>query len=663
MIFAVVVLAAQLALLATGVIGRQVRDANAQSVAPLPKSGEPAVGCVDHGAGHLHCDLNAHRNDDLVNRSPGDEDAIIARAKAAGIGQRQPASAQRSAGPNGGPQAPAISLLAPQIGGAWGAVQEWPAIGIFMSLLPNGKVLAYDSTDVANFDQTRAMTWDPATNATVRADELLGFNIFCSGLAKLLDGSLFTAGGTRAPENQGINKTATFDSTTNAWTQGANMSVERWYPSVTPMPTGEMLITGGGPDLSEVRSTSGSIRALTNGRSQVWANREYPFIATAPNGKAQYLGPANEIGQLDISRTGAYSPLNTRDGKYRSYGSFALFNPQQALVVGGGIRDSSAVIVNLETAAVTNTAAMANQRRQHNLTVLADGSVLATGGYANSDQYLVDIPNAVYSAERWDPATGVWSTLASADRARLYHSGALLLADGRVLTAGGGLCGDCDAAGYLQRNAEVFSPPYLFAADGSLAPRPVIGNSPGVIGYGGTFGVASPQAPSVVKVALARLGSVTHSVDMEQRYVPLNFTRTATGVIADAPASANVAPPGYYQLLLVDSLGVPSVGKIVRVGAGAITVAPTGTITAPLNGAALVQAPTTVTINATDADGIVARVDVYDGATLLGSDSVAPYAITYTPSVGGHTITAKIADASGLVSTTSAVTIPFRLLS
>jgi Domain of unknown function (DUF1929)/Bacterial Ig domain/Kelch motif len=652
------VVVVQLTVMATGVLGRHVRKADAQASQTAAKSGAIPPGCMNYGDGHQHCDLNAHRQDDLVTRAPGDEAGIIARAKAAGIGQRQPAAAQRSAVSNGGPQAAAgISLVAPQITGEWGPVQDWPAIGIFMSVLPNGKVLAYDSSDAANFDQTRAMTWDPATNATIRADELLGFNIFCSGLAKLLDGSLFTAGGTRAPNNQGIDKTTTFDPNTNTWTQGASMSVERWYPSVTPMPNGEMLITGGGPDLSEVRTTAGSLRALTTGKSQVWANREYPFMATAPNGKAQYLGPADAIGQLDTTGTGAYTSQNTRDGKYRSYGSFALYNPKKALIVGGGFRDNSAVVVDLETAAVTNAAPMANQRRQHNLTVLADGSVLATGGYANSDNYLVDIPNAVYAAERWDPVTGTWSTLASADRARMYHSGALLLPDGRVLTAGGGLCGECDAAGYLQRNAEVFSPPYLFAADGSPAPRPVIGNSPSVVGYGGTFGVASPQAASIVKVALARLGSVTHSVDMEQRYVPLNFTRTASGVIADAPASANVAPPGYYQLLLVDSLGVPSVGKIVRVGAGAVTAAPSGTITSPLNGAALVQGPTTVTINAADPDGVVAWVELYDGVTLVGSDTTAPYAITYTPSVGGHSIMAKIVDGSGLVTTTAPVTI------
>ena len=53
------------------------------------------------------------------------------------------------------------------------------------------------------------------------------------------------------------------------------------------------------------------------------------------------------------------------------------------------------------------TGSLNRRRRQHNLTVLADGSVLATGGQStNGGGGLVDLANAVYEAERWDPATG-----------------------------------------------------------------------------------------------------------------------------------------------------------------------------------------------------------------------------------------------------------------
>ena len=150
---------------------------------------------------------------------------------------------------------------------------------------------------------------------------------------------------------------------------------------------------------------------------------------------------------------------------------------------------------------------MAAGRRQHNLTTLADGTVLATGGNS-SGASLVDLNNGVYTAEQWTPATGQWKTLAAMQVTRQYHSIALLLPDGRVLSAGGGVCGTCDSVGYLAKNAEVFSPPYLFKKDGSgqLAARPQINFVPDQVTYDAPFTISLPSPTSIKKVALVRLG-------------------------------------------------------------------------------------------------------------------------------------------------------------
>ena len=239
------------------------------------------------------------------------------------------------------------------------------------------------------------------------------------------------------------------------------------------------------------------------------------------------------------------------------------------LVAGGASSSKDARVIDLNgaTPQVSATAPMASGRRQHNLTVLADGTVLATGGNS-SGAPLVDLDNGVYPAELWNPATGQWRTLAAMQVTRQYHSTALLLPDARVLSAGGGICGTCDAVGYLAKNAEVFSPPYLFKKDGSgeLAPRPEITSAPDEVTYDAPFAISTPNAASIRKVALVRLGAVTHSVNMEQRYVPLSFTAGSGAVNATAPANANVAPPGVYMLFVIGADGVPSVARMVRVG-------------------------------------------------------------------------------------------------
>jgi hypothetical protein len=479
--------------------------------------------------------------------------------------------------------------------GQWGPLVDWPVVGVHVALLENGKVLAYDSVgDAATetfpvHDHTRATVWDPATGTQTPVWVTTGYNVFCSGLAHLMDGSLFLAGGNKNAQLQGIVQTHVFD--TNTWTLGPNMAAERWYPSVTPLNNGEMLITEGGPDMPEVRRTDGTLRALSGASLNLPL---YPWMDVAPDGRAFYSGPDQTMRSLNPAGGGSWQAFSQRDSLNRSYGSRALYDVGKILVAGGGSssRDARVINVNGATPQVSATAPMAFGRRQHNLTVLADGTVLATGGNS-SGASLVDLNNGVYAAELWNPVSGTWTTVAAEQATRQYHSTALLLPDGRVLSSGGGICGTCDQVGYLAKNAQVFTPPYLFEKDGSgaLAPRPTIAGAPGSVAYGAGFQIDTSDAAAIRKVALVRLGAVTHSVNMEQRYVPLTFTSGAGALAATAPANANVAPPGVYMLFVVDASGVPSVARMVSVGTGSPPpppppdtppTAPTGLVATPV---------------------------------------------------------------------------------
>jgi hypothetical protein len=447
-----------------------------------------------------------------------------------------------------------------------------PIVPIFTALLPNGKVLMWDSVgDLPNEQEpnqtsTRAAVWDPAANTAVRID-VSGFNIFCAGFAHLADGRVFVAGGNKNVNLDGIRQTHFFDFNTNTWSRGPDMAYERWYPSVAALPNGEQFVMGGGPNTHEVYQINNLMRTLTT--AIFGHGRDYPFIQTNVDGRVFYVGPRRQMRSINTAGTGSWQVFGNRDGIDRTYGSYAMYGIGRFLIAGGGLpTTNTARIVNVSSGspAVSATGNMIYARRQHNLTVLPNGAVLATGGLS-SNASLVDLNAGVYAAEVWNPATGTWRELASAEVTRQYHSVAMLLPDGRVLTGGGGICGDCQAAGYLRKDIEIFSPPYLFRKDGSgeLATRPTITSAPTVFNYNQPLTIATPDSASISRVSLVRLGAPTHGQDQGQRYIPLSFTTTSGQVNATAPANANIAPPGYYMLFILNSSGVPSVASMVRV--------------------------------------------------------------------------------------------------
>jgi hypothetical protein len=84
------------------------------------------------------------------------------------------------------------------------------------------------------------------------------------------------------------------------------------------------------------------------------------------------------------------------------------------------------------------------------------------------------------------------------------------------------------------------------------------------VAYGNSFQVSTPDASSIARVSLVRLGAVTHSFDQDQRFLELSFQRGSDSITVQAPANANLAPRGFYMLFLINSAGVPSVAAFVQ---------------------------------------------------------------------------------------------------
>jgi Galactose oxidase-like, Early set domain len=451
------------------------------------------------------------------------------------------------------------------VGGVWASPIDWPHVAIHAHLLPDGKVMTFGRMATGT-----PTLWNPETGAFTSLSGPADF--FCSGHALLPDGRLIVNGGHSGFDNYGIKTTYLFDFALNRWTRGTDMQNGRWYPTTTSLANGEVLTISGGDTaaatnhIPEVWQSNGTWRALTGGWRSV---PYYPMMFVAPDGRVLLVGPARQGAYLNTAGTGAWSTGPVSNFGDRDYGSAVMYDAGKILLVGGN-RDtptSTAEVINLNPGGGGTwryVESMSVARRQLNATLLADGKVLVTGGSNAAGFNSAPTDSKVLTAEVWDPATERWSQWGRMSHQRLYHSTALLLLDGRVLSVGSG---EPPASGQIDdRSAEIFSPPYLFNADGTLATRPSISSVPVSVAYGQPFTVSTPDAASIAKVTWIRLSSVTHAFNMNQRMNLLGFSvASSSSLSVTAPLNGNYAPPGHYMLFIVNTKGVPSKGKVVRI--------------------------------------------------------------------------------------------------
>lgn len=515
--------------------------------------------------------------------------------------------------------------------GEWSAVETWPNVAIHAHLLPNGKVLFWGRRETGegldDSDTSIPIIWDPEANTFVKTADTPGYNLFCSGHTFMADGKLFVAGGHRHGDGQGEPFASTYDYLQDKWERIPKlMKGGRWYPTATTLSDGGILVSFGtnedtADNVTQQIWKDGNWTQIVNFEFPGGGGRippYYPRMHVLPDGNVFMTGP---LALTQILAPRAAVPGQTlpgdwmflrpdlgvagseRLGKGREYACSVMYGDGKVIFVGGGnppSADCEIVDVTAADRRWKTTGKMTLARRQHNATLLPDGTVLVMGGTKGDGNSLFDNdatkppPNAVVpagpgvrfndlrpgqplrSAEVWNPNTGQWRRLARASVDRCYHSIALLLADGRVLSAGGGEYRPYDTF-FNNKNenhpsdshldAQIFSPPYLFAANGAPAVRPVISSAPSEVQYGAEFAIQIPNAPEINRVSCIRLGSVTHAFDAGQRINVLPIVnRNAGSVSVTAPENPKLCPPGHYLLFILNQLGVPSISKIIRIG-------------------------------------------------------------------------------------------------
>lgn len=488
--------------------------------------------------------------------------------------------------------------------GTWvNAFSSEPAV--HMSVLPSGKTISWSQwLAYSSRIQTHTTLWNPSNN-TLTYPHNYDINLFCSGHSFLPDGRLMITSGTlNKTYFDGPDTVTLFDYQTDTWSYGPSMNNGRWYPTNVQLGNGETITAGGSYCLQrdangicitnplgfnhvpQAYNTIGGIDSwrTLSGASPMAGYIFYPWLLLASDGRVFNAGPLPETYFLNTSGNGSWSGIISKSNYgARGGGSAVMYDVDKVLILGGGQNPptNSAEVIDLS---VTNanpswrvlTNPMQYRRNHSTATILADGKVLVTGGTKGPGSNNTCVENYVLAAELWNPLTETFTTMASGQYPRLYHSTAVLLPDARVLVGGttyypaNGTIDEntdtpCPNEVQNQNQTEIFTPPYLYNPNGTAATRPIINSAPTNVTYGQQFIVGVPGVPTISKVNLVRLSSVTHSFNQNQRFNSLSFNKVSAGLRVVMPTNPNACPPGHYMLFVVNSAGVPSLAKIIRV--------------------------------------------------------------------------------------------------
>ena len=371
----------------------------------------------------------------------------------------------------------------------------------------------------------------------------------------------------------------------SAWSRGAQLNLPRGYNSATLTADGSVFTLGGswsggrGGKLGELWTASAGWRVLsglptdrfnTADTGGIFRQDNQMWLVASAAGWVFHAGPSRAMHWINLEGEGSIVPVGLRgDDKDAMNGNAVLYDVNRIVTFGGaptyegGVSSAAVFVIDISAGPgkqvkVRRAASMHYPRAFHNSVLLPDGAVVIIGGQGGSTRLFSDA-YAQLVPEIWNPKTEKLSLLKPMAKPRAYHSVALLLLDGRVFASGGGGCGSGCVANHF--DYEVLTPPYLLNADGSQRSRPVITSAPKTATAGSSMSVRAKQAESF---SLVRMSSVTHSINTDQRRIPLVSTLVDGAYVLMIPGDS-VALPGNYMLFALSASGTPSVARVVRI--------------------------------------------------------------------------------------------------
>ncbi|KAI4212091.1 MAG: hypothetical protein LQ351_005121 [Letrouitia transgressa] len=497
--------------------------------------------------------------------------------------------------------------------GEWGPTVNFPLVPVGAFIDPiGGKVISFSSYAHDKFGQgttdhtTLTATWDPTTyEISQRHVRETDHDMFCPGMAFDVNGRMIISGGETA------DKVSIYDPIKDDWTSVATMKIPRGYQGSVTCADGHIFIVGGswGPVGIDLGDRDGEtydpekdiwtrLKGIKSENIQTTEDWEKDYRADNHvwlmgwrNNSIFHAGPAKEMHWITTTGTGAVQGAGKRgvvdntpvihdrmcgvaamydavEGKILSAGGAPSYNYRDGDgYIRGEKATTNAYVITLDQpndevdVQIAGDGGMHFARSFAHAVILPDGETLVVGG--QEEPRVFTERTAQLTPEIYSPTKNVWTKLIPNTVPRTYHSFALLLRDATVLVGGGGLTNQLPVNHF---DAQIFFPPYLLTEDGARAKRPKITETSQVsVLPGGNFTITVDS--EVVSASLVRYGGATHSLNNDQRRIPLTLRESGLpfNYFVSIPADGGVAIPGYYMLFVLDAKGVPSEAKNVKI--------------------------------------------------------------------------------------------------
>ncbi|PYI08335.1 F5/8 type C domain protein [Aspergillus sclerotiicarbonarius CBS 121057] len=487
--------------------------------------------------------------------------------------------------------------------GVWGPTVDLPIVPVSSAVDQHGDIILWSAWAD---DQFFASPGGKTLTTTMNRDGILTqseifetkHDMFCPGTSMDIDGNIVVSGGADSGRTSVYNGTA--------WVKGPSMQIPRGYHASTTLSDGRIFVIGGswsGGDKVEKNAevyypgenaqwqTRPGARVepmMTDDRLGAWRADNHGWLFGWKKASVFQAGPSVEMHWFNVdAKNGRGRPIGSiqdagprGNDKDSMSGSAVMYDATQGKILtfggqrhyDGSYGSKNAHLITLgpeyedpivEVAGKgpegTGKGGMNYERVFHTSAVLPDGKVFIAGGQSWGKPFHEG--EIQFTPEMYDPETDTFTPLSPNNIKRVYHSISMLLPDATVLNGGGGLCGNCSANHY---DAQIYSPPYLFTPGGERATRPKImrGDAKVTVGQEIKFTTDS----EVKNAALVRVGTTTHTVNTDQRRVPLILNPTGRhSYSADLPSDAGILLPGWYMLFAMNAQGVPSEASMVKV--------------------------------------------------------------------------------------------------